>query len=339
MPWKLDYALFTSRSEAWAVGATGPESGSEGMGYRVLLHTKDGGRIWTEVPQTEYYAMPPSVAFLDARTGWIETHKAPTAEEVELQTLNGGESWENVTGKFPVFPQILDGDHWWGIEARPLVGAADGRTWSRTLVRTADGGRTWSKTPLPYDAGDFPIVRFLSADVGWIGNVAGDKFVILRTTDGGRSWEKALTAPPRRPVQLTDLFFLDANRGWLIVDYNLREGFNGEGSYVFATADGGRTWTRQVSEASESGPAFWIRFLSERLGFIYVEDQSQTGGTDGPGPTLAYTSDGGVRWHEVALPNYVAGCQAFGGDLLCSAQSKKSRLILLTIHPVKRVKR
>ncbi len=330
MPWKLDDMLFTSLTEAWAVGATGPEPGTEGMGSRVLLHTKDGGRIWTEVPRTENY-MPPSVAFLDVKTGWIETYKEPTADEVVLQTRNG-KNWENATGKFPAFPRILDADHWWGIASTPLVGAADGRTWSRTLARTADGGRTWSKTPLPYDAGDFPIVRFLSADVGWIGNVAGDKFVILRTTDGGRTWEKALTAPPKRPVQLTDLFFLDRNRGWLIVDYN-REGFNGEGSYIFATTDGGRTWTRQVSEAFQDETAFWISFASERLGFVYVEDQPQLGGAGEPVAALVYTSDAGTHWHKLVPPNYVAGCQAFGGDLVCSAQGKNSRLMVLTIHP------
>ena len=329
MPWKLDDMLFTSRSEAWGIGATGPEPGTEGMGLRVLLHTKDGGRTWAEVPRTEYY-MPPSVAFLDVKTGWIETYKAPTADEVVLETRNGGKRWENVTGKFPVFPRILDADHWWGIASTPLVGAADGRTWSRTLVRTADGGRTWTKTPLPHESGDFPLVRFLSADVGWIGSVAGDKFVVFRTTDGGRTWEKALTAPPRRPVQLTDLFFLDANRGWLIVDYPLREGFNGNGSYVFATTDGGRTWTRKLSEALHGEPAFWVSFLSERLGFVYLEGATQTGESD---TRLVYTSDAGAHWHNVALPNYLTVCQVFGGDLLCSAQGKKSRLMVLTIHP------
>jgi photosystem II stability/assembly factor-like uncharacterized protein len=333
MPWSLGATLFTSPSEAWAVGATGPKPGTEGMGYRALLHTKDGGHIWTEVPRTEYYAIPPSVAFLDVKMGWVETHKAPAADEVVLQTRNGGESWESATGKLPVFPHILDANHWWGIQATPLVGAADKQIWSRALVRTADGGRTWSKTPLPNDAGDFPVVKFLSANVGWIGNVAGDEFVIFRTTDAGKTWQRSLTASPRRPVRVTDLFFLDRNRGWLIVDYPLREGFNGDGSYVFATTDGGTTWIRQPSEAFQGGLAFWISFLSKRLGFASVEGTPQTGEAGQAAATLAYTSDAGDHWHKVAVPNYVAGCQAFGGDLLCSAQGEKSRLIVLTVRP------
>jgi len=337
-PWTLGAALFTSRSQAWAVGEAWPPAGANGVGYRVLLHTGDGGRVWTEVPQTEYYAIPPSAAFLDVQAGWIETYKMPVAEEVVLQTRNGGKSWEDVTGKFPVFPRILDANHWWGIESKPLGRSPDGRTWSRTLMRTSDGGRTWTKTPLPYESGDFPIVKFLSANVGWIASLAGDQFLIFRTADGGRSWEKSLTAPPRRPVQVADLFFLDRSRGWVIVDFNLREGVNGEGSYVFATTDGGRTWNRQVNEALQSGPAFWVSFLSERLGFVYVDDYStQSGDADPAVPALVYTSDAGAHWHKIVLPNYVAGCQAFRGDLLCSASGKgpgkRSGLIVLTIHP------
>ena len=306
------------------------------MGYGALLHTKDGRHIWTEVPRTEYYAIPPSVAFLDIKTGWIETHKEPTADEVVLQTRNGGESWKNVTGQFPAFPRILDANHWWGIQATPLVGAADRRTRSRTLVRTADGGRTWSKTPLPNDAGDFPVgeVSPCQRMSAGFGKVSGDEFVIFRMIDGGTTWEKSFTATAKRPVQLMDLFFLDRSRGWLIVNYNLREGFNREGSYVFATTDGGRSWARQEGETLEGEVAFWVSFLSERLGFVSAEGPPQEGGADEPVPALIYTLDGGTHWHRVVLlPDDVAGCQAFGGDLLCSAQGKKAHLAVLTIHP------
>ncbi|HVO97117.1 MAG TPA: hypothetical protein VMT15_03580 [Bryobacteraceae bacterium] len=204
----------------------------------------------------------------------------------------------------------------------PLVGAEDGRYWRRALERTSDGGGTWTETPLPYESGDFPRVEFLSADYGWIGSVIGGQFAIFRTSDGGKSWEKSLTSTPKPAHNIVDLFFFDKSHGWVIVDFNLREGYNGNGSYVFSTTDGGKTWTRQESRVLQSGYAFWVNFLSEQFGFVYLDR-----------PALAYTSDAGVAWQKIAIRGYVTGCQAFAGDLFCTAQDKRSKLAVLTIHP------
>ena len=150
---------------------------------------------------------------------------------------------------------------------------------------TADAGSHWSSSALPGDVGDFPIVRVLSAKAGWAGNVAGDAVVLFRTTDGGRNWEESRTRTPSKPTQLTDLFFMNPSRGWLIVDYNLHEDRGGNGSYVFGTVDGGRTWARLVIQAIAGRPAYWVRFLSANLGFIFVDrgDDNGRGGMEGGG--------------------------------------------------------
>ena len=46
------------------------------------------------------------------RTGWIEITEM-LGEELLLETRDGGRSWKDVTGEFPVFPHILDATHWW----------------------------------------------------------------------------------------------------------------------------------------------------------------------------------------------------------------------------------
>ncbi len=330
--WKLGPTLFTSRDDAWGLGATGPEAGKEGLGYKIVLHTEDGGFLWTPVPQTQSYANAPSISFLNVEMGWIETNTDPSSPSL-LQTNNAGKTWKDVTGKFPVFPHILDASHWWGIEELPRVQRSGGLIWNRTLVRTGDGGRTWTRSPLPNEAGDFPLIRYLSPEVGWVGSITGDQFKILRTLDGGKSWQTSLTTPPRPPTQLADLFFLDRNRGWLIVDYNRIEGVNGTGSFVFSTADGGTTWVRQISPAFGGEPALCVRFLTADLGFVFINGSPQPDELDQTAPALAYTTDAGAHWQEVALRNNVSGCQVLGGDLLCSAQGSTSRLMVLTIHP------
>ncbi|HWC98712.1 MAG TPA: hypothetical protein VG456_18255 [Candidatus Sulfopaludibacter sp.] len=152
--------------------------------------------------------MSPSVAFVDAERGWVETYTL-FGEPLLFETRNSGETWEDVTGKFPVFPNILDTTHWWGIESTSQANSPDGRFWTRTLVRTADGGRTWSKAAIPYDAGEFPVVSFLSADVGWAATATDRGIVLFRTDDGGKTWERSLTPTPNRPVNLKDLCFLN----------------------------------------------------------------------------------------------------------------------------------
>jgi photosystem II stability/assembly factor-like uncharacterized protein len=302
------------------------------MGDRILLHTSDGGRVWREVPRTEHYATPPSVAFINPMTGWIETD-TDLGESILFETRDGGKSWADVTGEFPVLPTVLDATHWWGIESTSHANSPDGRFLTRTLVRTADGGNTWSRFAIPYDAGEFPLVKFLSADVGWAGTVADGQIVFFRTTDGGKTWEKSVTVTQKRGTQLRDLFFLNKDRGWLIVDYNLKEGFNGNGTYVLATNDGGKTWTAQTSDVLQNAFAWHVSFLSERLGFLFVTAPISSRDSAEMTPAILYTQDLGLHWHKVNVANEVSACQALDGDLLCGANTKGSQPGLLRIHP------
>ena len=335
--WRLGETLFTSRREAWGVGETGPGMSGEGIGARVLLHTSDNGQTWSEVPGTKCYGVSPRVAFQDAKRGWIEAQSDPAGDPVMLRTVDGGATWQDVTGTLPVFPHILDADDWWGITSTP-VQTTHGEAWSHALMRTVDAGRHWTRSPVPGGAGDFPIVRMLSPSVGWAGGVTSGGLAVFRTTDGGRTWDESRTRTPSKATQLEDLFFINPRRGWLIVDYTLREDVNGSGSYVLATVDGGKTWARSAVQAIAAEPAFWVRFLSETLGFIFVDrrtDQAKASAVDQPAPSLVYTSDGGSRWDVVTVPDEVAGCQALQGDLVCSARSPRRHLSVLTIHPTR----
>jgi len=128
--------------------------------------------------------------------------------------------------------------------------------------------------------------------------------------------------------------FLDQHRGWLITWHS------SGGSYLFATRDGGRNWAPEP-DRSFQGAHRWancVRFLSDRLGFIFEDEDppgrdSQWDETVVRLSNLLYTSDGGSHWHKLALPNHVSGCQVFDGDLLCTASGKSSGLIVLTVHP------
>jgi photosystem II stability/assembly factor-like uncharacterized protein len=123
---------------------------------------------------------------------------------------------------------FVDGQHGWAVGDRGVI-------WS-----TADGGKHWRTQPAGV-ACRLASVQFLDAENGW---AAGGRFhpythtsrgVLLRTRDGGRSWaqDKGLMLPSLKHIK-----FLNGNAGWAF----------GESSAlfpsgVFATDNGGRTWS------------------------------------------------------------------------------------------------
>jgi photosystem II stability/assembly factor-like uncharacterized protein len=131
------------------------------------------------------------------------------------------------------------------------------------ILTSADGGASWTQSTVPVSA-DLTAVHFVDASRGW---AVGHDGVVLHSADGGRSWrlqldgrrandllvsamERRLAARPgsaesrRLLAEATryreqgpdkpflDVWFADANEGWVVGAFNL----------VFHTRDGGATW-------------------------------------------------------------------------------------------------
>jgi len=159
---------------------------------------------------------------------------------------------------------------------------------------------------------------FLTPDNGWIAGINGKDFLVFRTVNGGRDWEQSRTTPPHPPQRVRDLSFFDQQRGWLTT-WNS----NGEGTYLYSTADGGRHWTPDpgLLFQGKGKLANVVRFTSRERGFVFMDDDGKN--------RLAYTMDGGTHWFKEALPRSVYHCQVFKGDLLCSSPGFR----FLTLHP------
>lgn len=191
------------------------------------------------------------------------------------------------------------------------VGSNGGVTWAINglgMWLTQNGGRTWRRSAPPHvrDMGDLIArveqVDFLDKSSGWL--LAVDVRGGLRpgwvrhaeldwTRDGGRTWH--WTIPDGCCGQVS---FLTPSRGW----------FLGR-SQLFATSDGGSTWTRAARTPFSYGTP---TFVDARHGVAVV-----------PKTGLYRTADGGRRWRAVRLagrPDVLPNVAAFGKRLVVPAE-------------------
>jgi photosystem II stability/assembly factor-like uncharacterized protein len=102
--------------------------------------------------------------------------------------------------------------------------------------------------------------------------------------------------PPERWVEIPlgtraefrDIFFLDADRGWIVGG-----GINIKGGIVGSTTDGGRTWSFKSGITQPSS-----RASSFHLNAVWFVDE-QTGYIAGDGFHILRTIDGGEHWHKL----------------------------------------
>jgi photosystem II stability/assembly factor-like uncharacterized protein len=150
------------------------------------------------------------------------------------------------------------------------------------LLATADGGERWEARRRPSEDA-MRDVFFTDARTGWILcersiflPMRKDESVsyLLKTTDGGESWSRVdVTRGEDVDVKLAGLRFADASHGWVY----------GEGGVLYATQDGGATWSRQRVPT---------RHLL--LGSSFID--ARTGWLSGGGLTILSTTDGGTTW-------------------------------------------
>jgi photosystem II stability/assembly factor-like uncharacterized protein len=172
-------------------------------------------------------------------------------------------------------------------------------------------------------------VFFLDQKLGW---AVGSKGTILRTVDGGLTWQ---TRPAFGKDIVRDIFFLDAQNGWLVCEVNAYELKTKDEprAYLMRTTDAGENWTRVEVKGfdidsilvrvvfspggrgwafGENGAIYTTRNAGETwnhlqsptrhllLGGIFVDDDR--GWIVGAGGTIIQTSDGGETWYQSRLP-------------------------------------
>jgi photosystem II stability/assembly factor-like uncharacterized protein len=230
---------------------------------------------------------------LDANNGWALTDTGV------VRSMDGGATWYEVTpaglNGAPASPFFLDAATGWLV-----VGAGDPT--SGMLYHTTDGGITWASTTVPFGGGS---LHFIDPMNGWdlVGLSAGmshEAVAIFRTSDGGESWSKVFTDDPGASGSSDSLPLvgdkngitaLDANHAWVTGAEPMNDLI-----YVYATQDGGSTWTLQNLampagySGAMTGPSQPV-FFSASEAVLPVQLFANTTGTD-----FYISHDGGQTW-------------------------------------------
>ncbi|HLH26074.1 MAG TPA: hypothetical protein VK066_26455 [Chloroflexota bacterium] len=264
---------FATRAVGWGLAGMAPPRGQPAAAPQpapgAIAATSDGGETWA--PTAAQPAPMQSVCLADSDQGWAASHAGV------WRTGDGGVTWTSVlvapaesSGDaqplregFTADVQCVDGDTAWVLFTAP--GAMMQTGWA--LYRSGDAGATW--TPVAQSGQFFPAtdaargtggwnrVRLAAVDAGTayvVGTcvpcsppgAAGSGTVSLGVSrDAGQSWQDLPPLPDTFGAAIVSAPFAasfpTAEHGWLVAPGSTN---------LYATADGGTTWTSHPLDVS-----------------------------------------------------------------------------------------
>jgi photosystem II stability/assembly factor-like uncharacterized protein len=172
------------------------------------------------------------------------------------------------------------------------------------LFATANGGLSWTESRSFETSGPAVKLAFAGPRAGWLlpdtafGGQGRPKAWLYRTVDGGLHWSSLAAPPPGQWLGGNDfcrpmaLAFVSTSTGWLTVSCR-------SGSRLFASHDGGATWSVQAlpvpiglpgRQSLLTGPQF-----AGGAGFLTVAPESSP-------PVLLGSQDSGQTWQSLPVP-------------------------------------
>ncbi len=273
-------------------------AGTGGM----IQKSTDGGHTWSRITPP-YLSRPDEpiydISFVDEQTGYA------VGDSFIVKTTDGGSTWTSVTQVEPYYQsQVIrlylrlvsftDADH--GYRLR-MYG----------FEVTADGGTNWTTVALPDRTGnDKPgNISMTGTTTGYLTLVDWDRGK-LYTTSNGSTWTRMNTPT----VHFKYASFYNQQTGCIY----------GADDSVYVTTNGGTTWTGSKVDASgDKNSVAWLdantAVLSMKRYGIYLYPEAR----------FAKTTDAGLTWTEMSMPNGLAGANVIrvlnGSELIAVGES------------------
>jgi uncharacterized protein (TIGR03437 family) len=278
-----------------------------------IYGTTDGGHTWNEVFATDYDFTFTALDFTDANNGWASGYTDYACDRASAyHTADGGKTWQ---------PQNLD-TLGCEMQVRDLHmidtnrGYAVGTYYSEppagtAVWRTLDGGTTWTRVIMenmnPLDAEGYWGVAATANRV----RIVGDRDI---TAFSWNPWNACAATPGDCSELFTqayitphyafhDICFIDRIHGWAAGTRTFSPQLWGQ--EIFATQDGGQTWTSQFerSQAYELYPNFRldsISFADANNGWASGSSAfyADSSGMEQLRGCILHTADGGKTWTD-----------------------------------------
>jgi photosystem II stability/assembly factor-like uncharacterized protein len=258
-----------------------------------LTYTADSGRSWVKrIPPplaTSMFRGEPAeiqhTYFVSETRGWL------TGLHHIWATSDGGQTWSiRFDGRPFGFAFSVGGSGWTASgnkdEIRNYVTADRGATWHEC-------GEAWyMPTYAPYVS-----AYFIDSKRGWTVIARYNDLElsieqgVAKTEDGGCTWKPIWWRPSGNPDSLSNITFIDANTGWLASTNR---------SPLFATIDGGLTWT-QVPLPTPRFTSYSAYLINRGEGFVYGDAENQSAFESG----IYFTMDGGLTWSGVSVNDLI----------------------------------
>jgi photosystem II stability/assembly factor-like uncharacterized protein len=302
---KLDEIHMFDAQDGWAVSEAS------------VLVTADGAQTWREVTPPE--GVPASSqaqaqgVFLDRLSAWVlfSVNDRVPPEAVVWHTTDSGLTW---TASAPLDHQAygdrvwaefsaLDAMHVW-LMVRGVVAGA-GIHYAAQFFRTTDGGLTW--LPLVGDVGvDYTGLVFADPDHGWLtwqttGAYAPSAPEYGVTSDGAVNWDsRELPPPPDAPDLFDTSPYCESLQPRALSVHSVRMlvGCFDEyapphvfSSYLYASEDGGATWTSVHLPAKVQASDDTLIFFDAQNALLLGRD-------------IYRTADEGQTWSYVKSVNW-----------------------------------
>jgi uncharacterized protein (TIGR03437 family) len=312
----LKRIVFVNANTGFAAGLkrTGYNAFGDPAFLGAIYGTTDGGRTWNEVFTTSAGLTFTSLYFTDASNGWASGFALSSDYEdaYAFHTSDGGKTWQpqNLNqGEF--FAQVRD-LHMLDSKRGYAVGTSyvgDGASAWRTL----DGGVTWNEVKIQN-------TNPITVEGYWGLAVAANRVLMVGDRDAtswsAHPWDACAAGVFECSNLLTqayisphymfhDVFFTDRNRGWAAGTRTFSPQLWGQ--EIFATQDGGQTWTTQFEHGLSDGLFSYQRL--ESISFADANNGWAAGSSElfmtssGKYALLGcilHTADGGKTWTDQA---------------------------------------
>lgn len=247
-----------------------------------IVRTNDGGITWYDVspPAVTQAGYQATLALTDNHHAWLLLPNENSG--ILYRTADGGLSWDSVTVPFHSADlHFLDASNGWALAD---LGVAAGSN-AVAVYQTNDGGGTWTQTfamePALAGAGDSLPFGGLKAGIAPVNMRTAFIYGVIyspgspylfRTDDGGAHWAPvSLLLPPgaesaELSIERGQMKFLSSADGFIA----MRLASETYQLVIYATHDGGNTWTFTPNTLPGSGVA---DFLSAEEAVVFSGDQ------------------------------------------------------------------